>query len=311
MTPRDGGATELRFGVDLSRCNPARWHELARAADELGFESLWLPEHLIMPATITGSPAPGRVHGRIDPTMPVFDAFAMLASLATVTRRVRVGTNVFNIGLRHPFVTARGAVTVDIVSGGRFDLGVGASWLAEEWRAVGLDFATRGARVDEAVRICQRLWSEPVVAHHGEHFHFDDVVFEPKPLQQPLPIHVGGDSRRALRRAVELGDGWIGMVHEPDSFATAVATLRTLCDRAGRDLATLQRTAIVAHPTDDDIVRWTEAGATRLIVAPWRRSATAIDDLSDFARRQQLPARAKDTSDDDRRDPVAGGPRDA
>lgn len=274
----------MRFGIDLARCNPNHWRELAQAADELGFESLWLPEHLIMPATLTTSPAPDRAHGRVDPQMPIFDAFAMLAALAAVTNRIRVGTNVFNIGLRHPFVTARGAATVDIVSGGRFDLGVGASWLADEWRAVGLDFDTRGARVDEAIHVCRRLWSEPVIAHHGEHFDFDEVVFEPKPVQPRLPVHVGGDSGRALRRAAELGDGWIGMLHDRHSFAASVEQLRRRCDAAGRAFTELQRSAIVAHPTHDDIRAWQHAGATRLIVAPWRRSASAIDDLAEFAK---------------------------
>ena len=131
----------------------------------------------------------------------------MLGAIGAVTERIRLGTNVYNIGLRHPFVTARGAATVDIVSDGRFVFGIGASWLAAEWQAVGLDFATRGARVDESIAICRRLWTEPVVEHAGDHFTFGPVVFEPKPVQAHLPIHVGGDSdrcaathRRARRR---------------------------------------------------------------------------------------------------------------
>ena len=218
----------MHFGVDLGRCNPNRWLELSRAADELGFESVWLPEHLIFPETIVGSPDG---HAVVDPHTPLFDVFAMLGAIGAVTERIRLGTNVYNIGLRHPFVTARGAATVDIVSDGRFVFGIGASWLAAEWDAVGLDFATRGARVDESITICRRLWTEPVVEHAGDHFTFGPVVFEPKPVQAHLPIHVGGDSDRALRRTAELGDGWITMLQDEAHFAAAVERLRRLCDR--------------------------------------------------------------------------------
>lgn len=275
----------MRFGLDLGRCHPRLWRDLARAGDAAGFESLWLPEHLVMPAQLHEDPAAGRDHPVIDPRTPVYDAFAMLAALAAVTERIRVGTNVYNIGLRHPFVTARGAATVDQISGGRFDLGIGASWLSAEWAAVGLDFAGRGSRVDEAIAVCRRLWTEPTIEHAGQHFSFAPVVFEPKPVQARLPVHVGGDSPRALRRAAALGDGWIGMIQNPATFAEATATLARRCEQHGRDPAALQRTALVARPTDDDIETWRAAGATRLIVAPWRRSADALDAVAEFAAR--------------------------
>jgi len=272
----------VHFGVDLGRCNPRLWLDLARAGDELGYDSVWLPEHLIFPETIVGSPAPDDAHITVDPRTPLFDPFAMLAAIAAVTERIRVGINVYNIGLRHPFTTARGAATVDIVSNGRCILGVGASWLRAEWEAVGLDFETRGARVDESIEICRRLWTEPTVQHAGVHYEFGPVVFEPKPVQAHLPIHVGGDSDRALRRVAELGDGWIAMVQDEASFATAVEKLRTLCDRNGRDCDAIERTAMVRDPDDGAVESWRSAGATRLIVAPWSRSTEAVDGLAAF-----------------------------
>ena len=116
------------------------------------------------------------------PDTPIYDAFAYLAYLAARTETLRLGTHVFNVGLRHPFTVARGVQTVDLLSKGRFEFGIGASWLEEEWRATGLDFATRGRRVDEIIEVCKRLWTEPTVTHHGEFFSFDEVVFEPKPV---------------------------------------------------------------------------------------------------------------------------------
>jgi probable F420-dependent oxidoreductase len=280
----------VKFGVDLGRCNPSAWHDIARAADELGYESAWIPEHLIFPAQIEGSPAPDDAHIAVDPRTPLFDPFVMLASIAAVTRTIRVGIHVYNIGLRHPFVTARAAATLDIVSGGRLDLGIGASWLAAEWDAVGIDFASRGARIDESIAVCRRLWTEPVVEHHGEFFDFDPVLFEPKPVQSPLPVHVGGDSRRALRRVVEHGQGWIGMIHDPASFAGGVDELRALAARHGRDVDEIQRSALVRDPDRDEVDTWARAGATRLIVAPWQRTSGAVDGLRRLAASESFGA---------------------
>lgn len=272
----------MRFGVDLGRCNPARWPELVRAADELGYESVWLPEHLILPAVVHGSPAPDDPHVKVDADLPLYDPFVMLASFATATSRVRLGTNVYNIGLRHPFVTARAAATLDIVSNGRLELGVGASWLEAEWAATQLDFAARGRRVDECLTICRRLWRDETVAFAGEHFAFDPVRFEPKPVQRHLRIHVGGDSRRALRRAVEHGDGWIAMVQRPPALRRSVAALADLAAAHGRDLDELDRSALERHPDRELVATWHRAGATRLIVAPWSRSTDAVEGLRRF-----------------------------
>lgn len=272
----------MRFGVDLGRCNPNRWAEVARAADELGYESVWLPEHLIFPAVVEGSPAPDDPHVHVRSDIPLYDPFVLLASLAAATSRVRLGTNVYNIGLRHPFVTARAVATLDLVAQGRVDLGVGASWLQAEWDALELDFATRGERVDECLVICRRLWTEHEVAHDGVHFHFPAVRFEPKPVQARVPIHVGGDSVRALRRAADFGDGWIAMVQPPDAFARSVERLAALAAERGRHIDELDRTALVARPDGALCEVWRAAGATRLIVAPWARSSDAVEGLRDF-----------------------------
>jgi alkanesulfonate monooxygenase SsuD/methylene tetrahydromethanopterin reductase-like flavin-dependent oxidoreductase (luciferase family) len=174
----------LAFGVDLGRAHPATWKDLTQAAEELGYESVWLPEHLVMPVSVSSMPGGDPRHRGVNTRTPMFDVFAMLGWLAAHTTTLRLGTNVYNIGLRHPFVTARGLATLDLVSGGRAELGIGASWLPEEWEAVGLDFASRGSRVDESIEICRRLWSLPTTDFKGDHFHFREVIFEPKPAQQ-------------------------------------------------------------------------------------------------------------------------------
>jgi alkanesulfonate monooxygenase SsuD/methylene tetrahydromethanopterin reductase-like flavin-dependent oxidoreductase (luciferase family) len=171
-----------------------------------------------------------------------------------------------------------------VLSGGRFEFGVGASWLAQEWEATGLDFASRGRRVDEAIEICTRLWSEPTVTHHGEFFGFDEVVFEPKPVQQPRPpLLVGGESKAALRRAARLGDGWLGMGHTFESAGVQIATLRALLREHDRDPDGFQVVLGGAVSGPDDVRRWEDLGVTRLLNSPWRRSSEAIEGLRRFA----------------------------
>jgi len=274
----------VKFGIALGRLNPAFFVDVTVEADRLGFESVWFPEHLVMPVDMTSSPHPGQDVPPVPPDVPIFDCFAYLSYLAGRTERIRLGTHVYNLALRHPFVAARAVQTLDVVSGGRAEVGIGASWLAEEWRAAGLDFHTRGRRLDEAVGVCTRLWSEPIVEHRGEYFDFDPVMFEPKPIQKPWPpIHVGGESDAALRRAARLGNGWIGITHTPDSVRPSVERLRALREEAGRADVTFEVTVGGPVGSPDDVDLWEEAGVDRLIVAPWRRSREAIDGLRRFA----------------------------
>jgi probable F420-dependent oxidoreductase len=273
----------VKIGVTFARLRPALWVETAELCDELGFESIWLPEHLVLPVQQSGSPYAGVDHPPVRADAPVFDVFTMLAFFAARTERIRLGTNVYNIGLRHPFVTARAVATLDGLSGGRVELGIGASWLAEEWDAAGLDFATRGARVDEALDVCKRLWTEPEVEHKGEHFAFAPVAFEPKPTQTGgPPISVGGDSKPALRRAALYGDGWIPMNTPVGGVAAARAEIEAMRSEAGR-AGQFTVTLMGAPSSAEDLEAHERAGVDRLVVFPWRRSAEAADGLKAFA----------------------------
>ena len=274
----------MKFALSLGVANPSIWVELTESADRLGFESIWLPEHLVLPAAMEGSPHAGEEHPPVPPHLPVYDVFSYLSFLAARTERIRFGTQVYNIGLRHPFVAARGAATVDQLSGGRFMFGIGASWLRAEWDAVGLDFDTRGARVDEAIDVCRRLWSDDVIEHHGRFFDFDPVAFEPKPVQRPLPLHIGGDGPAALRRAATVGAGWIPMNHSLDEMPAAVADLNARAEQAGRTDA-VEVTLGGSVESEADVERHAAAGVTRLIVRPWQRTSGALDGIAAFAAR--------------------------
>lgn len=275
----------MRFGITFARLHHHAWEQAAIEADRLGFESAWLPEHLVLPVHMEGQLVPGEEHPPAPATVPVYDAVALLSYLAAKTQQIRLGTFVYLLGIRHPFVPARGFATLDLLSGGRVLLGAGAGWLVTEWQAVGLDPADRGSRLDEAIGVCRRLWTEPVVEHHGVHFSFPPVAFEPKPVQRPIPIVVGGESTRALRRAAELGNGWIGMDHTPASAAKKAARVRQLASDACRDPAEISVTVAGHCDTPDDVARWSEAGVDRLIVTPWRRAREALDGMREFADR--------------------------
>src|SRR5262245_47048641 len=166
----------MKFGIALGQLNPKSFVDATDAAEELGYESVWLPEHLVFPMAMAGSPYPGADHPPVPPSTPVFDAFAYLSYLAGRTERVKLATHVYLLGLRHPFVAARAIATLDIVSGGRCIAGVGAGWLDSEWHAVGLDFVSRGRRLDECIAVCKQLWSDEVIEHHGEFIDFDPVM---------------------------------------------------------------------------------------------------------------------------------------
>ncbi len=274
----------MKFGVMLGVLNPAFHLEVTLEAERLGFESVWLPEHLVFPVDMSGSPHPGRDMPPVPAETPLFDCFAYLSFLAGKTSRIRLGSNVYLLGLRHPFVAARAVQTFDVVSGGRAEIGIGAGWLRQEWTAVGLDPRTRGRRLDEALAVCKRLWTEPSVEHSGEFYEFEAVKFEPKPVQRPYPpVHVGGEADAALGRAARSGNGWMGMMHDLDSAARSITKLRSLTEEAGRDFSELEVSLGGRVTSSEDVARWAELGVDRLMVAPWKRSPDAVEGMGRFA----------------------------
>jgi probable F420-dependent oxidoreductase len=209
---------------------------LAEAAERSGYDSLWLSDHLIAPvewAPVYPYDSTGRP-GAYGVNTPLTDVWVTLGLLAGATSRIRLATGVYILPMRNPFVTAKCAATVQGLSGGRFLFGVGSGWMREEFAAVGEDFDSRGARMDEIVAILRKLWSGEPVSHQGEHYNFEAVQMNPAAEPAP-PIIVGGLTPPALRRAARIGDGWFGPAATLEAAAAARETIEAERRRLGRD----------------------------------------------------------------------------
>ncbi len=281
--------TATKVGVPLFMLRPEQMSAVAQRAEQLGFESVWVAEHLVFPTAIR-SRYPYGAGGvpPINPATPLLDPLLVLMQVAARTERIRLGTNVYILPLRHPVAVARMAMTLDLLSNGRLTFGVGLGWLAEEFDAVGVDFASRGARTREYVRAIRTLWTEPEPSFEGRYVSFGPLRFEPKPVQKPHPpLIFGGESAAALRRAAALGDGWYGVGHTPASAGAQGERLQALLAAAGRGDVPFEVT--VSHGgselTADDVARYAEAGVHRVVSLPWRRAREAQEGLQRLAER--------------------------
>ena len=227
---------------------------LAEKAEQLGYESLWTFEHVIVPIDYK-SRYPYSADGKmaVTPETNFVDPLVALTAIAARTRKIRLGTGVNILSQANPLYLAKQAASLDFVSNGRFMLGLGVGWLREEFRALGVDPHMRGRMTDEYLEICRRLWRDEVASFAGKHYRLPAVRTGPKPAQRPWPpIWVGGNSDAALTRAARLGDGWHAIDLAPEELAPRVAALRSAVVAAGRDPASVQvslRKGVLVEPT--------------------------------------------------------------
>jgi probable F420-dependent oxidoreductase len=254
-----------------STVKPEPLAQVARKAEQLGYESIWIPEHLALPVEMrTRYPYAddGKFPGGA--MVSLHDPFLALAYVAACTERIRLGTGVFVLPLRNAIAVAKSVASLDVLSNGRFLFGVGIGWLAEEFEAVGATFADRASRTREAIRMMKVLWTEEAPRFEGRFQRFPPLGFNPKPVQKPHPpIILGGESRAALKRVAELGDGWYGAHHSPESVRQPLATLKGLADAAGRDFSRLEITVGLSPGVGrdlDTVRRFADAGVHRLVV---------------------------------------------
>lgn len=240
---------------------------LAIEMEQRGFESLWLPEHSHIPAR-RESPWPG---GDELPAVyyDVFDPLVSLAAVAAVTRTLRLATGVALVVQRDPIQLAKSLATLDVISNGRLEVGIGAGWNLEEMRNHGTDPAQRFRLMRERVEAMKAIWTGDEAEYHGEFVDFEPIRAWPKPLQRPHPrIHVGGSAPGALRRVVRYGDGWIPLAGRGDTdFAAQSSKLRDAVSAAGREGARVQITVCLAPRDARTLEALAEGGVDRVVFA--------------------------------------------
>jgi probable F420-dependent oxidoreductase len=281
---------KLGFGLPVAGdwATPENQVQIAQRAEALGYHSLWVFQRLLYALEPRNEypPVPGP---RWPPAFQsVADPIVTLAYVAGATRRIRLGTSVLIMPFYQPIVLAKQLATLDIVSGGRLDVGLGIGWSEDEYAAVGVPFHRRGRRADEFLRCLRTIWTAEVVEFEGEFYRVPRSRVEPKPVQKPHPpITVGGYSAVVIQRAVTLADGFNGGNVPLAEVAPIVARLREAAAGAGRDPATLQivsRGSFHVHPTPqgpgrrplwgsldevrEDVARYAEAGLTELFLEP-------------------------------------------
>jgi probable F420-dependent oxidoreductase len=260
-----------KLGLMILPVVPTRLAEAAVLAEQVGYESIWLGEHVVAPRVFGTGNYPGdRVP--FDPDSVFLEPFVALSHLAGITSRVRLGTSVAIFPVRNPFLTARAIATVDLLSGGRLDVGAGIGWMREEFEILGADFRTRGRRMDEFIEVLDRLFADEAPELDGEHYPFPPVGFMPKPVQRPRPkLHIAGLSDAALRRAARFGDGWLsGSGLRLEDAPARLSALREERERAGRGDAPFEVTLLALWPlAREQLEQAAAAGVDRFIVAPW------------------------------------------
>ncbi len=265
-------------GPDLAR--------VARRAEKLGFESLWIPEHLVLPVNYR-SRYPYAADGRMPapPDTPLHDPFLALAYVAAVTSHIRLATGIFVVPLRNAVATAKAVASLDVLSGGRFIFGVGIGWLEEEFEAVGMSFADRARRTREYLALMDELWTRKEPTFAGRTVHLEGVRFMPKPIQQPRPpIIFGGHAEPSLRRAAQLADGWYGIAEDIHETRDLIARLRGH-ERAQNRSTPLEITLSprLGEPLTVELVNaFAQAGVSRLIIPGARQAERAIAAMEQF-----------------------------
>jgi len=251
------------FGVSSGVCaNPEVSLRLAQRAEELGFESLWTGEHVVLPE-------PRQAPSPAEPEYPMLHPSTGLAFLAGVTDRILLGTGIVLIAQRNPVVLAKEMASLDVVSRGRLILGVGAGYLHQEFSALGVPFDERGARTDEAIDVLRALWNQAHPRFRGRFTSFSNIQAQPRPVQAGgPPIVVGGTSLAALRRAVLKAQGWYGFALDLEQTREVIGRIRALEAELERppELGPLEISVSPRVRLDDaNVARFADLGVERLI----------------------------------------------
>lgn len=227
--------------------------EIAKKAEELGFDSVFVSDHVVIP---------DRYIGRFSKVF--YDPFILLSAIAAQTKKIKLGTSVIILPYRNPIIVAKMIATLDMLSEGRVIFGVGTGWMKEEFETLGVPHSERGRRTDEYIRILKELWVNDEPRFGGEFFRFSNIKFYPKPFQRPHPpIWIGGASKKAIKRAVQSGNGWHPTWIGPDNMEREITYLTNLAKTSGRELKDFVfsvRNRLRIFNTNEDVPERTDVG---------------------------------------------------
>lgn len=260
---------------------------VAIAAERSGFSTLWCGEHVVMvdrPDSRYPYSADGRIAVPADADW--LDPMIALSFAAAATSTIRLATGVLLLPEHNPVVVAKQAASLDRLCGGRLVLGVGIGWSREEFDALGVPFARRGARTDEYVAVLRRLWRDDVASFAGEFIEFDSVRVHPKPEAGAVPVIVGGNGDAALQRVARWGDGWYGFnLDDVAAVGDRLAELRRQCARVDRDVADVHCAVALRAPTVEDVTALADLGVDELVIveSPPENPSAADDWVASLA----------------------------
>lgn len=264
--------------------------DICRRAEDAGFESLWGGEHVVLPDSFV-SRYPYTEDGKIpaEPDTPIPDPLIWLAFAAAATSKLRLGTCILIVPQRNPLVLAKELATLDQLSGGRVELGLGVGWLKEEFDALGIPWQRRGARNDEYIAAMRALWSGPHAEFHGEFVDFDPATCSPRPVNGSIPVIVGGDSDAALQRAVRIADGYFPGEGDSQRLSALLDRLRQAAEKANRDPASIEINTIFGAQMADPVAgveQMAALGVDRIMVpAFFFAGPGGLDRLSEFGEK--------------------------
>ncbi len=264
--------------------------EICRRAEAAGFESVWGGEHVVLPDSIA-SKYPYTADGKIpaEPDTPIPDPLIWLAFAAAAAPKLRLGTCILIVPQRNPLVLAKELATLDQLSGGRMELGLGVGWMKEEFDALGVSWERRGARNDEYIAAMRALWAGPHAEFHGEFVDFAPVTCSPRPVNGSIPVLVGGDTDAAIQRAVRIADGYFPGEGDIERLGKLLGRLRSAAEQAGRDPASIEINAMFGVQMADPIAgveQMAALGVGRIMIpAFFFAGPGGLDRLSEFGER--------------------------
>jgi probable F420-dependent oxidoreductase len=273
---------QVKFATALAFNDPTHFLDLARTADASGWDWFALSDHLVFPEKLE-SAYPYAKDGKPywSTSTPWPDPWTAIAAMAAVTTRLSFLTNIYILPVRNPVLVAKQIGTVATIAGGRVALGVGVGWMKEEFELLGVDYHTRGARMNEGIEILRTLWKGGMVEFHGKHYNFDRLEMSPVP-PGPVPILVGGLSEPALRRAARLGDGWIAVQHTTAELRELIGKVNALRKEYGTDKKPFEFVVACTDAFDVDAYRRLEdLGVTTLTTVPWMMYGADPNSLHD------------------------------